>query len=409
MDKCDVAIIGAGPYGLSAAAHLRRIAGLDIRLFGEPMSFWQRHMPERMLLRSPWVASSIADPDKQLTLDMYRSATAPSALSEPVPVAEFIRYGHWLLEQLAVRPEGNVTQVDVGPGGYRLCLANGNTLAARRVVVAGGIQPFAYRPDMFKGFPSELVTHTSEQRNFEAFADKEVMVVGAGQSALEAAGFMRAGGARVAVLIRNPMVHWLGKKRQWLHSKAVRWMLYGKGDIGPAGVSIFVQHPNLFRRLPRGIQDWWGPRAVRPAVFDRLMANTDVAIQTSRFPVHARAEKDRVRVYLNDGSDRLVDHVVLGTGYRVDVSKYPFLSPSVVERIERVNGYPVLGRGFETTSAALHILGAPASWSFGPIMRFVAGTEFAGRALMRNVKQASRRSSTARNRAGMPEAEYGSV
>ena len=179
--------------------------------------------------------------------------------------------------------------------------------------------------------------------------------------------------------------------------------------VGPAGVSIFVQHPNLFRRLPRGIQDWWGPRAVRPAVFDRLMANTDVAIHPNRFPVHARVEQDRVRVYLNDGSDRLVDHVVLGTGYRVDVSRYPFLSPAVAERIQRVNGYPVLGAGFETTSRSLHILGAPAAWSFGPIMRFVAGTEFAGRALTRAVKQSSRRSFVARNSASMPEAEYGSV
>jgi cation diffusion facilitator CzcD-associated flavoprotein CzcO len=408
MDKCDVAIIGAGPYGLCAAAHLRQVKGLDIRLFGEPMSFWQRHMPERMLLRSPWVASSIADPDKQLTLDTYRTKAA-SALTEPVPVSEFIRYGHWMLDQIALRPQGNVTQVDVGQGGYTLSLPNGDTLAARRVVVAGGIQPFAYRPDMFGGFSTELVTHTSEQRNFQAFANKEVLVVGAGQSALEAAGFMRAAGARVGVLIRNPMVHWLGKKRQWLHSKTFRWMLYGKGDIGPAGVSIFVQHPNLFRRLPRGIQDWWGPRAVRPAVFDRLMADTDVAIHSSRFPVHARAEQDRVRVYLNDGSDRLVDHVVLGTGYRVDVSKYPFLSPAVVERIQRVNGYPVLGRGFETTSPSLHILGAPAAWSFGPIMRFVAGTEFAGRALMQTVARSSRRATVARDRAGIPKAEYGSV
>jgi hypothetical protein len=184
-------------------------------------------------------------------------------------------------------------------------------------------------------------------------------------------------------------------------------MMYGKGDIGPAGVSIFVQHPNLFRRLPRRVQDWWGPRAVRPAVFDRLMANTDVAIHAHRFPVHARSEKDRVRVYLNDGSDRVVDHVVLGTGYRVDVSKYPFLSPGVAERIQRVNGYPVLGRGFETSSPGLHILGAPAAWSFGPLMRFVAGTEFAGRALMRAVQQSSRRSVAARDRTGMREAEYG--
>ena len=179
-----------------------------------------------------------------------------------------------------------------------------------------------------------------------------MLVIGAGQSALEAAGFMRAAGADVEVLIRNPTVHWLGKKRQWLHAPQIRWMLYGRGDIGPAGVSLIVQYPNLFRRLPRRLQDWWGPRAVRPAVFDNLMASTDVRIRGERFPVRAEVAGERVRVHLNDGTDRPVDHVVLGTGYRIDVARYPFMSPSILDRVRRVNGYPLLDAGLETTSPA---------------------------------------------------------
>jgi hypothetical protein len=260
---------------------------------------------------------------------------------------------------------------------------------------------------MFRGLPAALATHTSEQRDFDKFRGKDVLVIGAGQSALEAAGFMRAAGARVEVLIRNSDVRWLGKKRQWLHAKGIRWMFYGRGDIGPAGVSLFVQHPNLFRRLPRRIQDWWGPRAIRPAVFDRLMASTDVSIQGGRFPVDARVEGERLRVHLNDGTDRAVDHVVLGTGYRVDVSRYPFLSPAVVDRVHRVNGYPVLDAGLETSSRGLHFVGAPAAWSFGPIMRFVAGTEFVGRALHRRVRQAGRRSPATDGRSDISEAAYG--
>jgi pyridine nucleotide-disulfide oxidoreductase len=406
MDRCDVAIVGAGPYGLCAAAHLRRIKGLDIRLFGEPMSFWERHMPERMLLRSPWAASSIADPDAQLSLDVYRTTPGVNGLGEPLPAADFIRYGRWILAQTGLRAEGKVMRVDPAPGGYELAIEGADRLMARRVVIAGGIQPFAYRPDMFRGLPDALVTHTSEQRDFERFRDKDVLVVGAGQSALESAGFMREAGARVHVLIRNAGVRWLGKKRQWLHAKGIRWMFYGRGDIGPAGVSLFVQHPNLFRRLPRRIQDWWGPRAVRPAVFDRLMASTDVTIHPGRCPVAARVEGDRVRVRLSDGSDRVVDHVALGTGYRVDVSRYPFLSPAVVDRVRRIDGYPVLDAGLETTSPALHFLGAPAAWSFGPLMRFVAGTEFAGPALQRRVQQAQRRSVLSAGR-DIPEASYG--
>ena len=70
----DVAIVGAGPYGLSTAAHLRKIPGLNTRVFGETMSFWERHMPAGMLLRSPWSASHIADPKDELTLDAYVAA-----------------------------------------------------------------------------------------------------------------------------------------------------------------------------------------------------------------------------------------------------------------------------------------------------------------------------------------------
>jgi cation diffusion facilitator CzcD-associated flavoprotein CzcO len=407
MERCDVAIVGAGPYGIAAAAHLRQIKGLDIRMFGEPMSFWQQHMPEKMLLRSPWVASSIADPDRQYSLDVYRDAHRLDKLDYPVPASEFVRYGLWMLDQMGVRARGKVARIDTHAHGYQLDVDGGETLIARRVIVAGGIQPFAYRPEMFRGLPAALVSHTSEQRNFDAFAGKEVLVVGAGQSALEAAGFMRAAGARVDVLIRNPGVRWLGRDRQWLHSPALRWMLYGRGDIGPAGVSLFVQHPMLFRTLPRRIQDWWGPRAIRPAVFDRLMADTDVSIHPRRFPIDARVEGSRLRVHLNDGTDRAVDHVVLGTGYRVDVSRYPFLAPSLVGRLNVVNGYPVLDRGFETSLAGLHIVGAPAARSFGPLMRFVAGTEFTGRVLARRVRRTAGRAIVSAGGTKLAEAEYG--
>ena len=93
----DVVVIGAGPYGLAAAAHLAE-AGASIRVFGSPMSFWMRHMPRGMLLRSPWGASHIADPRSTLTLDAFeRGRGAP--LSRPVPLTDFVAYGHWFRRQ----------------------------------------------------------------------------------------------------------------------------------------------------------------------------------------------------------------------------------------------------------------------------------------------------------------------
>src|SRR6266404_3373667 len=94
MTMCDVAILGAGPYGLSAASHLRTIKGLEVRVFGEPMSFWDRNMPAGMLLRSNWTATQIADPHRSLTLEAYQAASG-NHLSAPVPLERFVQYGMW--------------------------------------------------------------------------------------------------------------------------------------------------------------------------------------------------------------------------------------------------------------------------------------------------------------------------
>ncbi len=391
MERCDVAIVGAGPYGLSATAHLRQVKGLDVRLFGEPMAFWERHMPEGMLLRSPWEGSHIADPGNRFTLDAYRAVDGNHHLGDPVPLKDFIKYGHWFHQQGALSVDRRkVLRIDSAPKGFQLALEDGESLHARRVVVAAGIQSFARRPQIFEGLPASLVTHTSEQRGFGQFRDKEVLVIGGGQSALEAAAFLYEAGAHVEVLVRNSCVHWLGRQHR-MRAKAIGWMFYGKGGIGPAGVSLIIQRPALFRRLPRAIQDWWGTRAMRPAGAHWLKPRTqNVPIHTERSLIQTRVEGERLRVRFDDGTERAADHVVLGTGYRVNVALYPFLSPEVLKRIDLMDGSPRLDAGFETSLPGLHFLGAPAAWSFGPLMRFVAGTEFASRALWRRILQAKK-------------------
>lgn len=399
MQKCDIAIVGAGPYGLSAAAYLRKLKDKDVRLFGEPMSFWASHMPNTMLLRSPWLASFIADPDNQLTLDEYRSVHQRYDLAYPVRVPDFVDYGRWFHKQIGIEADRRtVVRVDLNSNGYHLLLSDGEVVAAKRVVIAGGIQPFARFPKIFDGLPKELATHTSAHREYETFRNKEVLVVGAGQSALEAAACLKEAGAGVELLIRRTQLHWIGLRRQWMHSKALSWMFYGRADVGPAGISVAVQHPDLFRQLPRWIQDPFAKRAIRPAVSERLIARTkDVPIHTGRHVQAVGVSGEKLRFVLNDKSQRVVDHVILGTGYQVDLTRYPFLSPEIPKRLDMVNGYPRLDRGFQSSLSGLYFLGAPAAWSFGPLMRFVAGTYYASESLLRSVSRDKRGSEAFRS------------
>jgi FAD-dependent urate hydroxylase len=187
----------------------------------------------------------------------------------------------------------------------------------------------------------------------------------------------------VEVLVRKPIVHWLGR-HQWMHAKAIAWMLYGSADVGPAGVSLLVQRPNLFRLLPRRIQDQWAVRAIRPAAARWLRS------RTQNVTIHANCQVTQARVAGDDGSERTVDHVILGTGYRVNIALYSFLPPPLLRLIDIAGGSPRLGPGFESSLHGLHFLGAPAAWSFGPLMKFVAGTEFTSRALTSRILQAKK-------------------
>ena len=388
MMKCDVVIIGAGPYGLSAAGHLQTIRGLEVQVFGEPMAFWERQMPVGMRLRSPWVASHISDPHCGLTLDAYRIASGNN-VSPPVTLDRFVDYGHWFQRQVAPDlDKRKIRRIEPAPGGFQLTVEDGEVLLSRRVVIAAGIGSFAWRPPQFQGLPSGLVSHSSEQRDLHWLAGHQVIVVGGGQSALEMAALLHEAGAEVEIVVRSHAIHWLIRSARLHRLGPIKHLLYAPTDVGPAGVSRIVAVPDLLRKLPRKVQDHFRIRSTQPAGAGWLKPRLDgVKISMGRVVKSAIPVGNRLRLTLDDGSERLVDHVLLGTGYRVDIARYQFLSRELVNLLRRTNGYPQLGRGLEASLPGLHFLGAPASWSFGPLMCFVAGTEYVGRALTRYIMQ----------------------
>ncbi|MGC4120111.1 MAG: NAD(P)-binding domain-containing protein [Myxococcales bacterium] len=388
--NAKVGIVGAGPYGLASAAHLRA-AGVEPTVYGEPMEFWAEQMPKGMFLRSPRCASQISDPDREWTLDRFESE-AGLAPGSPIPLERFVAYGRWF-QQKAVPNllRTSVQRMKLAPEGFRL-VAGREQAFFEKIVVAAGIRFFPRRLAQFAGL-ERLTSHTVDHKDLSVFAGMKVCVIGGGQSAFESAALLSEAGAEVEVVVRAEAVHKLGQRFQWLKSEAnpLRPLLYHPTDVGPPGLNWINATPALFRSLPRTWQDRIAYRSIRPAMSSWLPSRLGrVKVTLGRTVSSARVDGGRLELELDDGTRRVADHLMQATGYQVDVSSYPFLAPEILARLRTEDGYPVLSSGFECSVPGLYFVGAPAARSFGPLCRFVSGTDYTARTLTHDVVRAVR-------------------
>ena len=348
------------------------------------MSFWQNHMPAGMYLRSNWKASHIADPHQKLTLDHFKAETG-FEFKYPIPLERFVEYGQWF-QQKGV-PELSrlqVSSIEKNGSGFKVTLDDGQMVTSKRVIVATGIAHFPWIAPELASHPKTHVTHSSDHKDLSRFRGQQVLVVGGGQSALDTGRILHGFDAKVEVVAKQKELRWVGQNR-WLHDLGfLSWCLYSNFDVGPAGISRLVGFPNLFRRFPRVLQDLISNRATRPAgtgwqkPFVAKVPMTLGCLVTS-----SEIVGDRVHLKLSNGTDRVVDHVIVATGYKCDISRYGFFAPGVREALRTVKGSPVLARGLESSIPGLHFVGKPAAWSFGPLLNFISGAHFASAELLR--------------------------
>ena len=380
--SCEVAVVGAGPYGLSVAAHLNR-AGMATHVFGEPMGFWRQNMPKGMRIRSPWRATHLSDPSGALSLDAYASRCGLDS-GKPLSLEKFVAYGDWFQRHAVPDVDRRAVRlIDTAGSGFRLELADGGTLSADRVVVATGLLNQDYRPPLFGDLPRALVSHASEHADLSVFRGQHVAVVGRGQSACESAALLNEAGAAVELISHGP-IHWLGMSangRGKTLRRRLREMLASPSEVGPFPLSWLVEVPGLVRLLPPKTRAEFARRCLKAGATGWLKPRfTDIVCNAGRAITAARVRGDRVALDL-DNATRTFDHVLLGTGYRIDISRLGILAPQLLERIARADGLPLLAPGLESSVPKLHFVGCYAVKSFGPLLRFIAGAPYAARAV----------------------------
>ncbi|MGY5010621.1 FAD-dependent oxidoreductase [Streptomyces sp. 900105755] len=400
-----VVVIGAGPYGLSVAAHLRA-AGTPVRVFGDVMGSWRHAMATGMYLKSTPDATDLSAPEPGGTLADFRRAHSEPELTEltPIPCDVFVRYGQWFQKRYVGEVEpARVTAVEraVSGPGFVVRLDDGTELAASAVVVATGLNGLAHVPDELRRLapegpgPQARVSHTSHHTDLSTYAGRRVAVIGGGQSALESAALLHEAGAEAQVLVRERTVLWgmtPELSRPWTQRVAKPASPLGTGWI-LAGVCA---SPGAVRRLPAAARLLLFRRALGPSggwwLRDRVEGV--VPVRTSRRVTGAVVQGPEVRLDVaGPGGEReslAVDHVLAATGYRLDLDALPFLSPAVRDAVACVPGSkaPALRGAFESSVPGLYFTGSLAAPVFGPMMRFVAGTEFAAVRIARHVAAA---------------------
>jgi len=385
----EVAVIGAGPYGLAVAAHLKA-RGVATQTFGEPMSFWRRHMPKGMKLRSPLRATDISDPDAAFSLKAF-VGRRDVALVEPLPIETFIDYGDWFQSRAVPDLDRRrIARVAVEGEGFTVVRADGEALRARRVVVAAGLAGHEHRPPVFAGAPPELVSHTSHHDDFTGFRDLRVAVIGRGQSACETAALLSEAGARAEILCRGP-IRWLGggaSASGWRREirRGLSERLAAPSAVGPFPLNWFAEAPALARRLPPDMRAAFNAATLRAAAAGWLRPRMEEVRVTSGVEIlAAEARGGRMEVKFDRGGSAAFDRIILATGYRFDVASLRMLAPELRSAIARRAGSPILSASYETNVPGLHIVGAGAVSSLGPLMRFIAGTTFTARQVARAI------------------------
>jgi hypothetical protein len=388
LKSLDIAVIGAGPYGLSLAAHLNS-RGVDFRIFGEPMASWKNNMPEGMLLKSyPW-ASNLSDATSDFTVEQFCSERGLpyKSTSAPLPVESFISYGEAFQERLVPNVERkSLISLEPTGSGFRALFDDGETVHARRVVLALGLSPFKYLPPIVSHLPPEVVSHSGDYGPLDGLDGKSVAVIGSGSSATDLCALLHERGVSVSLVARDDQLNFARPPRP--RPMLERAVAPASGIGNGWTMAVCANTPWIVQMLPEDMRvQLANAKALGPLggafMRDRVMGKVSLWLGRSLDKADLRDGKVHLHLTGTDGaSDVLqVDHAIFATGYKTDVGRIGFLKPELTAQMRLAVKAPQLSRHYESSIPGLHFIGPASANSFGPVCRFVFGTQHPARHL----------------------------
>jgi cation diffusion facilitator CzcD-associated flavoprotein CzcO len=384
----DVTIIGAGPYGLGLAAHLRA-RGISFRIFGESMRFW-RDMPIGVNLKSLAFATNISVPRGGQSFPEWCVEHGLEDF-EPCTMQSFAAYGREMQQRFVPDlEEVLVTRVEMQDRQFQITLVTGEHFSSRRVVVCTGLSGLSHVPGELQGLGPAQMRHTFDLSNYSDFRNKSVAVIGAGASAIEAGALVHEAGGSSEVFVRAPEAIFHGRSPRvrplWQRIKEPTTVL------GTSRRSWLLQHlPLSVHRLPRERRTRFVKGYLGPAspwwIQERVLGKVPIHVRQEL--IESRTSGNQVQLRFKDSEGRVkiteVDFVIAGTGYDVNVARLKFLDPQLIGSIQCIERAPALNSYFESSVAGLYFVGPLSFMCFGPLFRFVTGAEVAAPRIARRL------------------------
>jgi hypothetical protein len=393
VPQTRVCIIGAGPYGLAIAAHLRH-AGVDFRIFGSTMQRWLMQMPKAMLLKSEGCASGLPDPEGRYGLPQFCSAEGRSFVEYGSPLSRETFASYALAFQKRFVPQVEDVRVEAVrkiDGGFEIGLSTGETFRSNQVIVATGMERMEHVPGEISRLPSELWSHSAAHYDLSKFKGKDVVVIGGGQSGLETAAILREEGASVTLVVRSPVIAW-NKVPATAHRSLYQRLRRPRTQLGE-GLQLWVYDnaPQIFHSLPRQTRLARVKASLGPAgawwLKERVMGQMPVFVGHQLRSAQAGSGRVALQFTNKNGQSKelIADHVIASTGYRFNFENLPFLEQDMKSRIRHEAQVPRLSSYFESSVPGLYFTGLASTHSFGPVMRFLAGTGFTARRISSHI------------------------